>query len=100
MQLQWCLKTHFAESWCRLEKWVVGATKRTYAMNDAQNPYEFEEDAMRENFRVGNDETDSNGRIFQDTPPDFAATMRSLRVEMQIYREDNEIMIKDQEEKN
>ena len=50
-------------------------------MNDAQDPYEVEEDAMGENFRVGNDETESNGRIFQDTPPYFAATMRSLRVD-------------------
>ena len=37
-------------------------------MNDAQDPYEFEEDAMGENVRVGNDETKFNGRRFQDTP--------------------------------
>ena len=61
-------------------------------MNDAQNLNEYEEDAMGENVRVGNAETDSNGRRFQDTPLDFAATMRSLRVEMQSYRVDNEIM--------
>ena len=47
-----------------------------------------------------NDETESNGRIFQDTPPYFAATMRSLRVEMQSYREDNERLVKAQEEQN
>ena len=63
-------------------------------MNDAQDPYEHEEYAMGENVRVGNAETDSNGRRFQDAPPDFATTMRSLRVEMQSYREDNERMIK------
>ena len=51
-------------------------------MNDAQDPYEFQEDAMGENVKVGNDETESNGRIFQDTPPYFAATMRSLRVDL------------------
>ena len=33
---------------------------------------------MGENVRVGNDEIESNGRMFQETPPDIAATMRSL----------------------
>ena len=58
--------------------------------DDAQNPYEHKEDAMGENVRVGNDETESNGRRFQETPPDFVATRRSLRVEMQSYREDSQ----------
>ena len=49
---------------------------------------------MGKNVRVGNDEIESNGRIFQDTPPDIAATMRSLRVELQSRREDNERMLK------
>ena len=53
--------------------------------DDAQNPNEYEEDGMGGNVRVGNVEIDSNGRIFQDTPPYFVATMRSLRVEMQSY---------------
>ena len=67
-------------------------------MDDAQNPYEHGEDAMGENIRFGNADTKSNGRIFQDTPLDFVATMRSLRVKMKIYREYNERMIKAQEE--
>ena len=63
---------------------------RTYDMyDDAQNPNEYEEDAMGENVWVGNAETESNGRRFQDTLPDFTTTMRILRVEMQSYREDN-----------
>ena len=69
-------------------------------MNDAQDPYEQEEDAMGENVRVGNAETESNGRRFQDSPPDFVATMRSLRVEMQSYKTYNERLVKVQEEQN
>ena len=68
--------------------------------DDAQNPYEHEEDVMGENIHVGNAETKSNGRIFQDTPPYFAATMTSLRVEMESYRKDNERLVKAQEEQN
>ena len=55
---------------------------------------------MEENVRVGNVETESNGRRFQDTPPDFVATMRSLRVDMKSYRADNERSVKAQEEQN
>ena len=31
-----------------MEKWVAGSAMRTYGMNDAQDPYEHEEDAMGE----------------------------------------------------
>ena len=69
-------------------------------MDDAQDTYEFEEDAMGENVRVGNAETESNGRRFQDTPQDIAATMRILRVELKSCRENNNRIIKAQEEQN
>ena len=81
-----------------MEKWVVGSAMRTYGMNDAQDPYEHREDVMGENVRVGNFETESNGRRFQDSHLDFAATMRILGVEMQIYKVDNERLVKDQVE--
>ena len=55
---------------------------------------------MGENIRVGNDETKSNGRRYQETLTDFVATMRSLRVEMKSYREDTEKLVKAQEEHN
>ena len=55
---------------------------------------------MGENIRFGNVESESIGRIYQETPLDITATIRSLRVEMQIYKEDNEIIIKAQEEKH
>ena len=64
----------------------------------AQDPNAHEEYAMGENVIIGNAETESNGRRFQDTPPDFPATMRSLRVEIQSYKVDNERLIKAQEE--
>ena len=57
-------------------------------MNAPQDPYEFEEDAMGENFRFVNDEIDYNGRINRETPLDIAATMRGLRVELQSCREE------------
>ena len=45
---------------------------------DARDSYERAEDAIRENFCNGNEDIDSNGRRFQETPSDVAATMRSL----------------------
>ena len=70
--------THFAESYCILKKWYFGSAMRTYDMYGAWNPYEHEEDVMGEKVWVGNVETESNGRRYQDNPLDIAATMRSL----------------------
>ena len=68
--------------------------------DDVQNPNEYEEDAMGGNVHVGNSETESNGRRLQETLPDFVATMRILMAKMQSYKEDNEILVKAQEEQN
>ena len=51
---------------------------RTHHGYDARDSYERVRDAMGENVRVGNDDIESNGRIFQETPPDIAPTMRNL----------------------
>ena len=51
---------------------------RTHDGYDAWDSYECVRDAMGENFHVGNDDIEFNGRIFQETPPDIAATMRIL----------------------
>ena len=45
---------------------------------DAQDSYKHARDAMGENVRNGNDEIESNGRIFQEILSDVVATMRSL----------------------
>ena len=49
---------------------------------------------MGENVQVGKVETKSNGRRLQETPLDFAATMRSIMAEMQSYKEHKEILVK------
>ena len=51
---------------------------RTHDGYDAQDSYERAEDTMGENVRNRNDDIESNGRRFQETPSDVAATMRSL----------------------
>ena len=51
---------------------------RTHDGYDAQDSYEHARDAMGENVRNGNDDMESNGRRFQETPSNVAATMRSL----------------------
>ena len=58
----------FANTFCRvivhIGNLVFGSAMRTYGMNDAQDPYAHEEDAMGGNILVGNTNTESNGRIF------------------------------------
>ena len=51
---------------------------RTYDRYDARDSYENAPDAMGENARNRNDDIESNGRRFQETPSDVTATMRSL----------------------
>ena len=51
---------------------------RTHDGYDAQDSYEHARDAMGKNVCDGNDDIESNGRRFQETPLDVAATMRSL----------------------
>ena len=51
---------------------------RTHDGYDARDSDEPARDAMGENARNRNDDIESNGRRFQETPFDVAATMRSL----------------------
>ena len=51
---------------------------RTHDGYDARDSYEQGEDAMGENLYNGNDDIECNGRRFQGTPSEVAATMRSL----------------------
>ena len=51
---------------------------RTHDGYDGQDSYERAGDAMGENARSGNDDIESNGRRFQETPSDVVATMRIL----------------------
>ena len=51
---------------------------RTHDGYDARDSYERVRDAMGENFHNGNDDIDSNGRIFRETTYKVASTMRRL----------------------
>ena len=51
---------------------------RTHDGYDARDSYEHAQDAMGENVCNRNDDIESNGRRFQETPLDVAATMRTL----------------------
>ena len=51
---------------------------RTRDGYDAWDSYKHAGDAMGENVRNGNDDIESNGRRFQETPSEVPATMRSL----------------------
>ena len=75
-------------------------SKKINIMSDAQNPYELETDAVEESIQVMNDGTEFDEEINQNNSPNLAATIRGLKVELQNCRENNERMVKAQEEKN
>ena len=49
---------------------------RTHDGYDARDFYEHAGDAVGENVHHGNDDIEFNGRRFQETPSEVAATMR------------------------
>ena len=51
---------------------------RTHDGCDARDSYEYARDSMGENVRNENDDIDSNGTRFLETPSNVASTMRSL----------------------
>ena len=51
---------------------------RTHDGYDAWDSYKHARYAMGENFHNKNDDIESNGRRFQETPSDVVATTRSL----------------------
>ena len=75
-------------------------SKKINIMSDAHNPYELEADAVEESIQVMNDGIEFDGEINQKTSPDLVATIRGLKVELQNCRENNERMVKAQEEQN
>ena len=65
-----------------------GSAMRTHDGYDARDSYKRARDAMGENVRVGNDGIESNGRRFQESLSDVAATMRSL---IKAYEEQHQL---------
>ena len=59
-------------------KVICGLAMRTHDRYDAQDSYECVQDAIGENVQVGNDDIESNGRRFEETPQNITATMRGL----------------------
>ena len=69
-------------------------------MDEGEFPYNHGEDAKGQDMSVGNAETKTNGHRENVNPREFVETMRSLRMEVQSYREDNERLLKAQEQQN
>jgi hypothetical protein len=73
---------------------------RTRDMEDAQGSYNHEDEIKGLHISMGNVETESNGHRSKVEPMELVETMRSLQKEVQSYREDNERLIRAQEEQN
>ena len=66
---------------------------RTHDGYDARDSHEQAKDAMGENARNRNDDIESNGRRFQETLSDVAATMRSLIKAQEVQHQFNAAML-------
>jgi hypothetical protein len=88
-----CLHAHFLAEFRGTGR-NFGSCMRTTTMEDAQGSYNHEEEFRGLHVSMGNVETESNGRRGRKEP----VTMRSLQREVQSYRDDNENIMKSQEE--
>jgi hypothetical protein len=59
-------------------------------MEDAKGAYSHEIDSKGQHISVGNAKTKSNGHRNRVDPTKWVETMKSLRMEVQIYRSRNE----------
>jgi hypothetical protein len=77
---------------------IFGSYMRTRDMEDSQGSYNHEDEVRGLHVNMGNAETESNGRRSRVELVELDETMRSLQREVQSYREDNERMMRAQEE--
>ena len=70
-----------------------GSAMITHDGYDVWNSYERAWYSMGENAKVGNDDIESNGRRFQETSSDIAATMRSLIKAQEEQHQLNAVML-------
>ena len=69
-------------------------------MDDAQGSYDHEDEIKGLHISPGNAEIESNGHISRVEYVKLAKTMKRLQREVKIYKEENERLIRAQEEKN
>ena len=63
-------------------------------MEEGELPYNHEDDVRGQDISVGNAEIKTNGHREDINPQEFLETMRSKRMEVQSYREDNQKDVK------
>jgi len=63
-------------------------------MEEAQRTYSHEAESKVLNIIFGNEETEYNGHRSKVETVELVETVRILRVEVWIYRDDNEIIIR------
>jgi hypothetical protein len=69
-------------------------------LESTQGAYNHEREAKGQNISVGNIETKSNGHRSRVEPKKLVETMRSLKMEVQRYRDENERIMRAQEDSN
>jgi hypothetical protein len=69
-------------------------------MEEGEGAFSHDKEAKGQNISVGNAETESNGHKGRGEQETLIETVRSLRIEVQSYKEDNERLIREQNQIN
>jgi hypothetical protein len=69
-------------------------------MEDAHGTHNHEQEVRGLNINLGNEETQSNGYRSRVEPIELVKAMKSLRMEAKRYRDNNERIVRVQEDQN
>jgi hypothetical protein len=69
-------------------------------MEEGEGASSHDKEAKGQNIRVGNAETESNGHKGRGEQETLIETVRSLKIEVQSYKEDNERLMREQNQIN
>ena len=69
-------------------------------MEEGEGASNHDKEVEGQNTKIGNAKTDSNGRKERGEKEILIETIRSLKIEVQIYKEDNERLMKEKSQIN
>jgi phosphomevalonate kinase len=69
-------------------------------MEEGEGALSHDKESKGQNISVGNAETKSNGHMSRGEQETLIETMRSLKIEVQSYKEDNERLMREQNQIN
>jgi hypothetical protein len=88
-------------TFCRIKGFKhISLRMHIQEMEEGEGASSHDKEAEGQNIRVGNAETESNGHKGRGEQETLIETVRSLKIEVQSYKEDNERLMREKSQIN